>query len=241
MFCSNCGNNVPEGANVCPMCGKPVVQQPQQPYGQPNMYNGQSQQPYGQPNMYNGQPQQPYGQPNMYNGQPQQPYGQPNMYNGQPQQPYGQPNMYNGQPQPPMNWYKFIIYFQLFACALLNTITGIMYLTGAHYQGKADLVYAFFAGLRAVDIIMGIIVLGMAALAIYVRQCLAHYKAGAPMKYVILLTINAVVSLLYVIIASIIIGKSALTVSVISNIVGTIVVAALSYTYFQKRKFMFTR
>ena len=83
--------------------------------------------------------------------------------------------------------------------------------------------------------------MGIAVLAIYVRQCLAHYKAGAPMKYVILLTINAVVSLLYVIIASIIIGKSALTVSVISNIVGTIVVAALSYTYFQKRKFMFTR
>ena len=81
----------------------------------------------------------------------------------------------------------------------------------------------------------------MAALAIYVRQCLAHYKAGAPMKYVIILTINAVVSLLYVIIASIIIGKSALTVSVITNIIGTIVVAALSYTYFQKRKFMFTR
>ena len=107
-------------------------------------------------------------------------------------------------------------------------------------ENKIDAVI-HFAGLKAVDIIMGIIVLGMAALAIYVRQCLAHYKAGAPMKYVIILTINAVVSLLYIIIASIIIGKSALTVSVITNIVGTIVVAALSYTYFQKRKFMFTR
>ncbi len=35
-FCSNCGNQVPEGANVCPLCGTPVgggqpmPQQPQQ-------------------------------------------------------------------------------------------------------------------------------------------------------------------------------------------------------------------
>ena len=23
-FCSNCGNQLPEGANVCPLCGTPV-------------------------------------------------------------------------------------------------------------------------------------------------------------------------------------------------------------------------
>ncbi|MGN1204877.1 MAG: zinc-ribbon domain-containing protein, partial [Lachnospiraceae bacterium] len=24
MFCGNCGNQVPDGANVCPNCGTPV-------------------------------------------------------------------------------------------------------------------------------------------------------------------------------------------------------------------------
>ena len=37
-FCSNCGNQVPEGANVCPLCGTPLGGQPnfQQQTQQPN-------------------------------------------------------------------------------------------------------------------------------------------------------------------------------------------------------------
>ena len=31
MFCGNCGNQVPEGANVCPNCGTPVAGAPVQP------------------------------------------------------------------------------------------------------------------------------------------------------------------------------------------------------------------
>ena len=27
-FCSNCGNQIPEGANVCPLCGTPIGGQP---------------------------------------------------------------------------------------------------------------------------------------------------------------------------------------------------------------------
>ena len=41
-FCSNCGNQVPEGANVCPLCGTPMS-------GQPTM-NQQTQQANTQPN-----------------------------------------------------------------------------------------------------------------------------------------------------------------------------------------------
>ena len=41
-FCSNCGNQVPEGANVCPLCGTPLG-------GQPN-FQQQTQQAQPQPN-----------------------------------------------------------------------------------------------------------------------------------------------------------------------------------------------
>ena len=30
MFCGNCGNQVPEGANVCPNCGTPLAGAPVQ-------------------------------------------------------------------------------------------------------------------------------------------------------------------------------------------------------------------
>lgn len=59
MFCNKCGANIPDGSQVCNVCGAPQMMNNQQPYGQP------MQQPYGQPM------QQPYGQPM------QQPYGQP--------------------------------------------------------------------------------------------------------------------------------------------------------------------
>ncbi len=69
MFCKNCGQEIAEGATVCPSCNTPVdvaaanAAQPQQPYAQ----QMPPQQPYAQ------QPyaQQPYAQ------QPYAPYGAP--------------------------------------------------------------------------------------------------------------------------------------------------------------------
>ena len=37
-FCSNCGNQIPEGANVCPLCGTPVGGVNQQPEPPKNNY-----------------------------------------------------------------------------------------------------------------------------------------------------------------------------------------------------------
>lgn len=39
MFCKNCGNQVPDEANVCPNCGT-VLKQPQQPYTSPSSNGG---------------------------------------------------------------------------------------------------------------------------------------------------------------------------------------------------------
>ena len=56
MLCNYCGNNIPEGSFVCPVCGAQLNQPVQNnPVGQ--NYNQQYQQPYNQ--QYN----QPYGQP----------------------------------------------------------------------------------------------------------------------------------------------------------------------------------
>lgn len=57
MFCTNCGNNIPDGSAACPVCGAPVqVQQPQQPqqpaYQQPAYQQPAYQQPPYQQPMY---------------------------------------------------------------------------------------------------------------------------------------------------------------------------------------------
>jgi len=79
MFCNKCGNQIPEGAQFCPVCGAPkAAPQPEaQPAQQPWPQQPQAQQPY---------PQQPY---------PQQPY---------PQQPYPQ-QPYAQQPYPQQAYY----------------------------------------------------------------------------------------------------------------------------------------
>jgi len=83
MFCNNCGNQVPDTANVCPQCGNTLARPAQQPqYQQPP----QPQQPtYQQP----AQPQ--YQQPQYQQPQYQQPqYQQPQYQQPGPPRPRGQ-------------------------------------------------------------------------------------------------------------------------------------------------------
>ena len=51
------------------------------------------------------------------------------------------------QPQPKMGWFKFLIYFSLFAAAVLNVVNAIQLLTGSHYGNTIiNLIYYFAAG-----------------------------------------------------------------------------------------------
>ncbi len=64
-FCNNCGNQIPDGANVCPACGAPVISaQPQQvQYQQPQQaqYQQPQQAQYQQPQQPQYQQPQPQG------------------------------------------------------------------------------------------------------------------------------------------------------------------------------------
>ena len=107
MYCKNCGAFVQDGAPFCSNCGaQQNAAQPQQPTYQQQTYQ---QPPYQQQNY-----QQPPYQQQAYYQQP--PYQQQAYY----QQPAGDPRN-QGMP---MGWYKFLIYFALFAGAVLNGISG---------------------------------------------------------------------------------------------------------------------
>ena len=161
IFCTYCGRVLKEG-EVC-QCR----QNSQPDNGQAN-FGQQYQQPYGQ-NM-GQQYQQPYGQ-NM-GQQYQQPYGQ-NM-GQQYQQPYGQ----NMEQQLPMRWYKFVIYVQMILGALSLLALSMTMFTGSHYDSKekANLIYALYPKISEIDKIYGVILVGMAILAIIIRQGLANYQ-----------------------------------------------------------------
>lgn len=140
----------------------------------------------------------------------------------------------------PMNWYKFLIYFALFASALLNVISGIMTMVGSQYQGLADYVYLYFGGgLKALDIIMGIIQIAIAALAILTRFSLAKFEAKGPKLVMLLYLVNAVVSLFYVVVASAITGMNLFDASTIISIIVSIAMLVANRVYFTKRQSLF--
>ena len=94
-FCTQCGRQAEDdNQQFCPSCGALFTDNTQNT--QPDGAGNGSMPPNGM-NNYNGT----YRNNNQY-------------YNGQP--PYGQ--------QLPMKWYNFLIYFGLFAGAVINVVTG---------------------------------------------------------------------------------------------------------------------
>lgn len=142
-------------------------------------------------------------------------------------------------PQRGMKWFKFIIYFQLWAGMLVNLVTAGKYFTGAYYEGNAEMVYRFFPALQPLDIVMGVVCLALAVYAVVVQRALAKFRAKGPMMYYLMYIVNTAVTVLYLIIGSIIIGQSAFTAEVAGSIIGSIVMLFVSIPYFNNRKHLF--
>lgn len=97
-------------------------------------------------------------------------------------------------------WFKFIIYAQLFLCALLDAGQAVMLFTGAHYGGGSEgaaLVYGLFKNLKALDVVMGICLLVLAGMSIVIRQKLAHFEKVGTKWYLMLQIATLGVNILY--------------------------------------------
>ena len=142
-------------------------------------------------------------------------------------------------PRRGMKWFKFIIYFQLWAGMLVNLVTAGKYFTGAYYEGNAEMVYRFVPALQPLDIVMGVVCLALAVYAVVVQRALAKFRAKGPMMYYLMYIVNTAVTVLYLIIGSIIIGQSAFTAEVAGSIIGSLVMLFVNIPYFNNRKHLF--
>ena len=142
-------------------------------------------------------------------------------------------------PQRGMKWFKFIIYFQLWAGMLVNLVTAGKYFTGAYYEGNAEMVYCVFPALQPLDIVMGVVCLALAVYAVVVQRALAKFRAKGPMMYYLMYIVNTAATVLYLLIGSIIIGQSAFTAEVAGSIIGSLVMLFVNIPYFNNRKHLF--
>ncbi len=150
----------------------------------------------------------------------------------------------NGNPLG-MGWYKFLIYFALFAGGILNAGTGILSLTGMIYEVQdvsgvtAEMVYRVYGdGLRVLDILSGLALIAAGVFAFIVRDKLAKFKPEAPKFVTILYSFALGASVFYVVLASAItsislIESQAVTISM------SVVFLCVNISYFRKRAFLF--
>lgn len=225
MYCYKCGQQFEDGSAFCPYCGAPA-EQPAQPQ---TAYN-QNQGLYGYPAQNQGQ----YGYPAQNQNYAQNPYG------------YADPGAMNDPLNDPrgMKWFKFIIYFQLFAAAVVDVINGITCISGSHYGGDAYWVYSFYPSLKTADVLFGICSLAVAGFAIYVRMRLAKFRRNGPTLYYIFSGATIVISLIYIIAVCSALGASvgellSASPGTGSSVITSIIMLVVNYIYFGKRADLF--
>lgn len=145
----------------------------------------------------------------------------------------------------PMKWYKFLIYFLMFANAILKLADGIFCLIGFDGGVVSEVLFegCMFTGkYRAIDIVYGIVCIVMSGVILYVRNKLAKFKKDAPRIYIFYDIISSVIYFIYNLLIMIILENADIS-SVIGELIGTVVGESLfvyfNVIYFKKRKHMF--
>ena len=221
MFCPNCGTDLTDALRFCPNCGTRLAN-PETPAA---------------PQQGDAQPQQPPCP--LPNQQPQ--------YPPYPQQADLQQPLQSSAPQ--MNWYKFLIYFALFASAAIGFINAIMFLIGTINGSPAEarLFYACFPDWRILDIIIGVLMIVCVALLLLTRFRLSGFHKNGPMLLTLTYAALATVNLAYMVGAIIVASSYGIGIAelslfpTISNTVSALVLMVVNLVYFGKRQALFNK
>ncbi len=138
-----------------------------------------------------------------------------------------------------MKWYKFIVYFALFFSAAVNLISAIMCFSGF---SQTNMLYHEYPAFIAMDMIYGLLLIGISVFALVTRNDLYFMKKRGPKLLCVFYAINAVMNLLYIVIASIILKNTELlskSIWLIISILGSALMIVLNWIYFNKRKDIF--
>ena len=160
---------------------------------------------------------------------------------------FGQYQNQQNVPSPdayPLKWHKFLIYFALWAGAILNAVQAIRSMTGGNYLEvgmTGEEVYQRFSGLRTVDMVAGLLLLAIAAYGIYVRFQLAGFKIGAPAKLTVLYIALAAYNLIYSVLAcnAMNVELSAVSSNLVGSMIGSVLMVVINRVYYNKRMELF--
>lgn len=142
-----------------------------------------------------------------------------------------------------MGWFKFLIYFALWAGGILNILDGITYSTG-HFTGDAevdDLLFDYFPELRTMLVIFGIIIISVGLFNIFTRFALAQFRKIGPICLYITYGAAFVINLAMATSITLITEISAFNISTVTQLVVSLVFLIVNIFYFKKRANLFVR
>lgn len=107
----------------------------------------------------------------------------------------------------PMKWHKFLIYFALWAGAILNGISGIQMLSNALRPNSLMWgLYGLSTGLRAFYIVSGVFSFGLGVFQICTRMSLARLSRRGPRMAVWNYALSFILNALLILFASVLFG-----------------------------------
>ncbi|MBQ3338257.1 MAG: zinc-ribbon domain-containing protein [Atopobiaceae bacterium] len=265
MFCPQCGTQIPDGSTFCPNCGTrlsapaPEPVQPEIP--QPATYEQVPAQPDYQQQAFQPQAYEPSAYQQAYQQQAsayqQQPAAQQPPFQAAPAAMKGLTftmpasigelfcsynkagAQYAESTGLKMKWYKALTVALLYLVAAGNLFAGLQNIIGISYGESSSYLYSMYPGMRVLDIVYGIILIGMAFVALYVRMHLAQFKEDGPRLYLLMLLVNVCITAAFSLLTMVITGYYELS-TVSGALLGGVIVYVLNRTYFGKRQHLFT-
>ena len=144
----------------------------------------------------------------------------------------------------PLKWHHFLIYFSLWANAILNLFNALQLGTGGIYGGSeyAAAVYAAYPAMRFADTGAAIFLFILAVLAVLTRFSLARFQRRGPLMLLWTYAMNITFSVVYAVAASLASGIWLLQLidgATWSFLIMAVVMIAANTVYYRKRAELF--
>ncbi len=143
-----------------------------------------------------------------------------------------------------MKWYKFLIYFLLYANFVTYLFDGFIYLFGDKINFLSELFAdTLFTGkFRIIGIIYAVVLITLSVISLYVRNGLAKFKVSAPKNFIIFDIITSVISTVVTLLSMILVENAGLSdwlPELLGSLLGSTAIIMCNITYFRKRKHLF--
>lgn len=154
--------------------------------------------------------------------------------------------------QPPekalgMGWFKYIIWFQLFANGLLNVSNAIACFSGRFHGRDYEILFSMAPEMKSVTMLYGALLLALAGFAVFTRFRLSGFFRNGPGCYLALLCVQVVTAIVFSVLFQVIIVSSPASryfemnhLDTISSATTNIIMLIWNIFYFRKRRHLFT-